>query len=489
MENNQNDTTKDFQDEIIAELAVMMASQTEINVHEFIIASDIDVSMNKIKKFFINSSLCTEAEWKFATKQTAIKRALGFIPKNALQLVTKWIETNKIEVTYQKVMTNNVVPMFAGLPITEDARKDKQVDAIARIMENNDINEANLARDLRLKVDELKLGFSAQSIEDAVSKWFDEALRERVVQAFAHIGYDTGPRANSELGLKAWDAVATQFDLADHDAKFVIAVLKKFIWQVKRKMLSLRIDNHLMPVILGPQGVGKSTFVRDFFLGPIDEFVGNTNFKEIEETRNMDQWRNYALFLDEMGYAGKADIDNVKNKITAVTVSGRPMRTNANVQFRQNATFIGCSNKELDQLIRDETGNRRFVALRFAKKADWSLTKDIDPRHLWTSVDENGEDPTKGIADELRAAQEAVREKSQVEQWLEHYEESNPTKGKKQFSKDLYVLYSDWVQKYAPNRGMELNMFSKELSRLIKAGQAPNWTIGPKDGKNAYTLN
>jgi len=489
MENTQNNTTKDIQDEITAEIANMMAAQTDFDVHQFITESDIDASMKKVKQFLISASLCTESEWKFATKQTAIKRALGFIPKTAVDLVDNWIKSHKISVNFQKVMRRDALPTFAGMEITDEARKDNMVDAVARIKESVDINTATLARDLRLKVEELGLRFSAQSIDDAVSQWFDDALQERVIIGYSHVAYGQGPAPKSEKIIAAWDAVASQFDLSEHSADFVIAVLKKFIWQVKRKMLNERVDNHLMPVILGPQGVGKSTFVRDFLLGPIDEFVGNTNFKEIEETRNMEQWNNYALFLDEMGYAGKADIDNVKNKITAVTVSGRPMRTNANVQYRQNATFIGCSNKELDQLIRDETGNRRFVALRFSKSPDWSKTKDVDPRHLWTSVDERGEDPTKGIADELRAAQEAVREKSQVEQWMEHYEEGNPAKGTKRFAKELYDLYSDWAAKYAPGRSMEVNMFGKELSRLVKSGQAKNWTISNLNGKSVYTLN
>lgn len=476
----------DAEDMILKELRDMMAAGHDIDAFEFIIGADVDASMKKVRDFLISARFCDKAEWAKATKQVAVKRELGFIPRTAVELVDKWIETNKISVNFQRIMKRTTRVEIDGIAVSDEARKDRMVDAFARINENRDINTASLARDLRAKTSELGLRFSAQDIADAVSIWFDDALAARVSEGYGAVAFG-GEGPNSERHTAAWNAVVSQFDASEHSAEFVIAVLKKFIWQVKRKMLGLRIDNHLMPVILGPQGVGKSTFVREFLLAPIDEFVGNTNFKEIEDGRNMEQWLNFALFLDEMGYAAKADIDTVKNRITSVTVSGRPMGTNANVQYRQNATFIGCSNKELDQLIRDETGNRRFVALRYSSKPDWSKTANVDPVALWTSVDEYGEDPSKGIAAELRAAQEVVREKSQVEQWLADYVMPTAKHGKKQKSKDLYPDFKEWVEQFGGSRVPEISAFGKEMNRLINYGQIKDWSLGRLNGYTVYS--
>jgi len=476
--------TTDLQDDIITILRDKLAAGEEIDIIEMAVSLHLDSSMTKVQKFLVTAAGVAKTDWARALKISATVRELGFYPKTAVQLVDKWISKNSISVNYQKAMKRLTAPMLDGVPITEEARKDALIDAVARIKENTEINTETLKRDLRLKVAELGLRFSDQQIADAVSAWFETALGERVEQVYLTVAFNGS--ANSKANLDAWAAVASQFDTEDHDAKFVIAILKKFIWQVKRKMLGMTITNHLMPVLTGPQGVGKSTFVRDFLLSPVEELVSNTDFQGIEEVRNTEQWRNYVLFLDEMGYAGKADIDNVKNKITAPTVTGRPMRSNDNVQYAQNATFIGCSNKELDQLIRDETGNRRFVSLRFSSSPDWSKLKGVDARLLWMSVDERGDDPTKEIATELREAQAQIREKSIVEQWLDHYAVPAMLVGKKRRATEWFPEFKEWSEEYVPGRRMDASSFGKEFTRLIKSAQVADWALTKLNGYTCY---
>ena len=480
----QPNNTDNFEDEIVKELRTQFANGNEIDVFETALQLDLRPDMKAVKKWFLENSICDKAEYASALKQANIKRVLGYIPKTAVEYVDKWIAHNKISVNYQQIMKQEMPAHLDGVEVTAEARKDKMIDGIARIIENGEINIATLARDLRLKAAELGLRFRDSEISDAIDKWFESALNQRVVDIYAQVAYTGSPKAKDKLD--AWDAIASQFETSDTSPDFVVAVLKKFIWQVKRKMIGLPLANHLMPVILGPQGVGKSTFVRDKLLKPVEELTGATDFQMIEETRNTEQWRNYVLFLDEMGYAGKADIDNVKNKITAPSVTGRPMRTNSNVQYRQNATFIGCSNKELNQLIRDETGNRRFVALRYSSKPDWSKTEGLNSILLWNSVDERGDDPTVGIADQLREQQEYARERSPVEQWLVDYKVPTAKVGKRHKATELYEDYKPWADTYTSGRVWDLATFGKELARLIKSGQVTNWTIGSQGGANVY---
>lgn len=483
-----NETTNspktDIQDDIIQTLRDVLATGEDINIRHMAIDLELTDSMTKVRNFLLNGQLVTKAEWNGALKVSRTVRELGFYPKSAMQLVTKYIETNDIAVDYQKNMKRKFVPMLDGKVITAADRKDRNIDAIARIKENRSVNTEDLKRDLRMKVEELGLGYTIVAIDDAVEAWFAEAFSERIVEVFSQIAYTGSP--NSKEKLDAWSAVTKQFDLSEHDSDFVTAVLKKFIWQVKRKMLGLRIDNHLMPVITGAQGKGKSTFVRDYLLEPVGEVVNNTDFGKIEDDRNMDMWRNFVLFLDEMGHAVKADIDTIKNKITAATVSGRPMRTNSNVQFAQNATFIGCSNKELNQLIRDETGNRRFVSLRYSMNPDWGVLATVQPHLLWMSVDEHGEDPTKGIADQLRAAQALVREKSMVEQWLEDFKVPAMMVGKKRTATDWYPDFKEWFIGFGSGRVPDVAHFGKEFTRLINNNVVVDWSMAKQNGRSVY---
>lgn len=478
----------DIQQEIINEVSRKHAANEDVDIFEMATSLELDSSMKKLRDHLVALGLCSKAEFARAIKISNTVKVLGFYPKTAVEFVDAYIRINKIEVNYQRAMKRTTVPMIDGIVATETDRKDRTVDAIARIVENDEMNVAILARDLRLLTQELALRFSKQEIDDAVSKWFDSALNERIKEVFYDVGSD-GNGLKAADKLKAWDIVAEQFDNTTYGPDFTILILKKFIWQVKRKMLGLPVSNHLMPVITGPQGVGKSTFVREYLLKPVDELTGNADFKMLEEDRNTEQWRNYVLFLDEMGYAMKANIDNVKNKITAVNVTGRPMGTNSNVQYRQNATFIGCSNKELDQLIRDETGNRRFVSLRYSSKPNWAAMTELDPYALWKSVDERGDDPTSTIMDKLRESQELVREKSPVEQWVDQLEIPLSLVGKKQAGADLYKDYKSWAETYSSRNIMDQLPWAKEFNRLTKAGQITGWEYKRIGGKSYYVYN
>lgn len=473
------------QQTIIQGIAAKQAAGESVNTFTLLRSLDLDSDLDQVRDYLIRCGVCTKKEWQQGIRNALIAKRLGCVPKTAVELVDVWVRLEDLRVDFQKRMHSNKPPMFDGIPMTAESRKDPDVDAIARIIESAEVNTETVKRDLRLLTDELKMGFKERSIEDAVSVWFETHVDGRVQEIYGDIRCKKGG-LRVDAVADAWQRVTCQFDLTDHDAAFVEAILRKFIWQVKRKMLGMPVTNHLMPVLLGSQGVGKSTFVKEVLTKPVAELMSSTDFNMVTDERNKDLWRNFVLFMDEMGFAGKADIDKVKGRITESSITIRPMRTNDTIQVRQCATFIGCSNKELDQLIRDETGNRRFAALRFSNKPDWSLLEGLDPLLLWNSVDERGEDPSKGIAAVLRERQEVVRERSQVEQWLDGYEAPNKTAGAKMAAPDLYKDYSLWAQTYYPNRVMDLSVWGKEFTRLINSGQITNWGKRASNGRNYY---
>jgi hypothetical protein len=133
----------------------------------------------------------------------------------------------------------------------------------------------------------------------------------------------------------------------------------------------MEVTNHLMPVITGAQGKGKSTFVQQL-CSPLKDTMIAVDFDKITDNRELDIWNAHILFLDEMGFASRADIDVVKNRITSPTISGRPMGTNQNVMLRQCATFIGCTNSStrgLSGLGESRSPARRYEP-RYVHEAD-----------------------------------------------------------------------------------------------------------------------
>jgi hypothetical protein len=209
------------------------------------------------------------------------------------------------------------------------------------------------------------------------------------------------------------------------------------------------------------------------------EVMLETDFNMIEDERNHEIWDAFILFLDEMQNASKADMDAIKHAITTSTLTRRPMRSNNKVQIRQNATFIGCSNKELAQLIKDPTGIRRFVGLRFRGDPDWTFINSIDWVLLWKSVDHSAGDPMVGFQDHLKQRQEEERELGRIEAWLKQFHPSlshgvwsyaEKARNNVIAAEDLYHLFREFEDAFYPGwQKTAKSQWDHEMNRLYKS--------------------
>ena len=147
----------------------------------------------------------------------------------------------------------------------------------------------------------------------------------------------------SPARVAAWQRVEqAAFWRDDHTPEgFHAAVLQKFMHQVKRKARGLRVERHLMPVITGEQGGGKSTFVESS-LAPLSDAVLRVDFDQISDDRIIDIWRSPVLLLDEMGGAKRADMETVKAAITSPTLARRLSDTATTAWPNSYATTPAC---------------------------------------------------------------------------------------------------------------------------------------------------
>ncbi|MGC5777598.1 VapE domain-containing protein [Methylobacterium sp. NFXW15] len=466
-------TTTTYIADILAGLHEKAIRSEAIELQSLVDALDHSQNLDQVRKWVIEHTEHTKRDWKAAVHRAKVKDALGLFPATAVELLRAVSGDRGIRVAYNRSISRSAPVAFEGDIITaEDRARDRLIDNVARIKESREVNTETFKRELRMINEQYGLGFSKDAISDAVTTWFLDAIEDRKLELFSDVAF--APQSKEAVAAN-WQRITGAFCVEEHDADFVRAVLSKFMWQVKRKMLGLPITDHLMPVLLGPQGVGKSTLIRDIFLKPLEEVTMNTDFSEITDNRNHDMWRFYVLFMDEMSHAGKADMDTVKNLITLPMLQRRPMGSNDVVNIRQNATFIGCSNKEIEQLIRDETGNRRFAALRFTSTPDHATINLIDAGVLWQSVDEHGEDPMKPFKAILKAKQAEWRERSQVEQWLEQHEVPSCKHGRPQATADLFKEYDLWANTYFSGQSYNYNSFAKEMKRVINNHPELGW--------------
>lgn len=476
--------TTDIHDEILSDLGSKLAMKKPINIYEVVGLVDFTGDYLKVRDWLINSRVCNKSEWKKAEEYQKAVDFLGKYPESATEYLTLWLDKHGIDIDYKRKISIDQKIDYMGMSVTDalvdiekeletskEISKQKELESNKRLYENIVacksifINTDDLNRKMRIKAKELNLRFNQLDIDDVIQEWVKEQQPARKFEVYSGIMYDNAPTITAKSKSVWKDLIESCFDTSTIDAEVVEAILKKFMWQVKRKMLGIEITNHLMPVILGPQGVGKTTFMERL-VDPLHELKASTDFGQVTDDRNIDLWDNFVLVLDEMGYASKADIESVKHVITSPTLLRRIMRTNHAISIKQNATFIGASNKELEQLIRDETGVRRFVGIRFQNKPNWERMNRVDFTLLWQSVDERGPDPIVPHIEIMRKIQESSRAMRPCEEWVRNLSDAFK-KVEFEHESDWFRRYKEWERDHYDKYRMDLSEWRLELKRLI----------------------
>lgn len=472
-------------EEIITSLLKNHSIGLEITADHVVIGLTPDRHENaKVRDFAFKVLKISASDFRAAMRRHRIKTALGTVPRTPYDLVEHYTKENRVVARYNGVLVRDAVPFMEI-----DGRRYYDLSDIAQFpgaqIELNSrfkgsLQPSEMAEDLRVLSTNLELGFSDGAINDAVSKWCRDTKPERLGLIYNHIdGEGLVTFEQAERREKLFRLVEACFDTTDTSAEFVMAVLMKFMWQVKRKMRGLPVTDHLMPVILGRQGGGKSTFVRKM-LAPVEEVTAPADFKQITDERNISLWKNFVIFADEMSKAAKSDIDAIKTIITATTLTRRPMRMNHTEEVPQNVTFIGTANAQsLAELIRDPTGTRRFISLRFADRADWELLNQFQWEWAWHLVDAAGPDPMAEFTGHLTDRQEDDREKSRIEVWLSSIDPAKFISGalyeRDAFrAAELYGVFREFEDSYFPGSlKTDVTRWGNEMAAIEQAGRSP----------------
>ncbi len=239
-------------------------------------------------------------------------------------------------------------------------------------------------------------------------------------------------------------------------------------------MAGMPVTDHIMPIINGHQGTGKTEFLERL-VSPIKENVSFPNLKEITDSRNRQLWKRWVLVVDEMEGYEKADVDALKNVITKKVVSGRIMFTGDDFNERNDACLIGNSNKSLDELVKDCTGMRRFIQLNWADLGEdgWAIINATDFLALWRSVNEAAEDPLKPFKAYSKARQEEYRQKTIVEQWMADDQRDYGFENDKIWHtwKGASLLYTEnflqWYRRIYGHGAFTQTRFGRDLKKVV----------------------
>jgi len=283
------------------------------------------------------------------------------------------------------------------------------------------VPKSDVTRKIRLAANHNNLLISNQQLDDEVDEYIEkmrygylEEIKTKL-NRYNPTGIEQLEKFLKHLGGKNYK----EMDLF---------IIMHFMWNVKRRINNMETYREVMPVIVGDQGIGKSYNIKNKLLSPLANLWKSTSFSQLDDGRELKMLsNNFVLLFDEMAYANKSDVNNVKRLITEQTYSMRRMRETSHEVLAKNAQFIGTSNNSLTSSITDTTGMRRFYEVECAELSEIpnildfyegfnSLNYDL----MWQSVDHLIPSPILNHLPKLNNIQEQYTSKDPIREWIEN---------------------------------------------------------------------
>ena len=264
--------------------------------------------------------------------------------------------------------------------------------------------------------------------DDAGLRWYLETIykitgKEKVADALSLAARDQKiNKVKDYLDDLTWDGekrldTLLSVYLGAEDTAYSRAVIRKSLAAAVARIYEPGKKYDYMPILAGPQGIGKSTFFRilgrNWYSDSLNTFEGKEAAEMIQGT-----WINE---LGELNGLSKSETNAVKQFLSKTEDIYREPYGRRTVNFPRKCVFFGTTNDS--EFLRDKTGNRRFwpvdVGLYTPKKSVFDdLPEEVD--QIWAEaimVYRLGEPLyMRGEEDRLaREAQESHEERSEKE--------------------------------------------------------------------------
>lgn len=174
--------------------------------------------------------------------------------------------------------------------------------------------------------------------------------------------------------------------LGAEDNDYTRAVMRKtLVAAAKRAISKESVKFDPMPILIGEQGIGKSTFIRYLAVNEswYDESLSTFEGKEAAEHIQ----GSWIVEIGELAAMSKQELSSVKSFQTRTTDRFRQAYGHHTMEYVRRCVFIGTTND--DEFLRDTTGNRRFWPIetmqQMPKKNIFTdLPEEID--QIWAEV-------------------------------------------------------------------------------------------------------
>jgi len=268
----------------------------------------------------------------------------------------------KIEASIGNVVMALARPDVCGMQI----RYDQFRDEIMWAREGSDqwvaFTDSDYSR-LRIRIE--RKGFKPvgrELIRDAVLLVADEHPFDSAITWLEQLTWDGTPRVETFLSI--------YFGAAD--TPYTRAV-SKYLWTaLAGRVITPGVKADMVPILVGGQGVGKSTGVAAMV--PANDFFTEVSFHEKEDDLARRMRGRLLGEIGELRGLHTKELETIKAFITRTHENWIPKYREFAVLFPRRLVFIGTTNK--DEFLADETGNRRWLPVDVAQADVDAITTD-----------------------------------------------------------------------------------------------------------------
>ena len=230
--------------------------------------------------------------------------------------------------------------------------------------------------------------------DDSGLRWFMEHKyfiknNGKIADALAIVGQENEiNRVRDYLESLTWDGVerldtALIDYLGAEDNVYTRAVLRKTMAAACARAVIGGVKFDTMPILVGPQGIGKSTFLgalgREWFTDSLTTFEGKDAAELIQG--------KWIVEVGELSALWNREINAIKQFLSKVNDDYRGAYDRRASEHPRRCVFIGTTNS--DEFLRDMTGNRRFWPVDLMQQQPTkSVFKDLEGEvdQLWAEA-------------------------------------------------------------------------------------------------------
>lgn len=345
-------------------------------------------------------------------------------PSPALAALERYCADNYFTITFDKVLIDPASQFYTGKDSVSFAGFEDIIKASAD-------NGQNIFTMLK----HAKMAFNKDERSSAIAICIENAKANYVRSIGEKIKFDPACKFD-------WNTLKTKFGFTELDCQ----VMRYVIWGMKRRLMTgLYTRRICLYIYSSRQALGKTELAKAIY-SPLEGLSQVMLAESFNDVNNFSARECYGPVIDDIDKSKDNVVSNIKNMLTAESTSSRVFRTQQSTTVVINAWPILTSNKRVEMVFSDTTGNTRYHEIEITGPV-FNNIKGIDWSGMWRSVNENVDTIwTQADWDRFMHKAEEQRTRSYLDDFLDAVLLQNKAE------KDLEAATLDFNVEYTPYR-------------------------------------